>query len=78
MQRFGGLLLMLSGMVALGGYLTLPPAQDDTADFTEATRISIAPYHPRRSDEPTLRTFSPASAAFREVLKSDDRPETHS
>ncbi|WP_041320254.1 hypothetical protein [Hyphomicrobium denitrificans] len=75
MQRFGGLLLMLSGVVALGGYLTLPPAPDNTADFTEATRISIAPYHPRRSDESAMRTFSPTSAAFREVLKSDERPE---
>jgi hypothetical protein len=71
MQRFGGLLLMLSGVVALGGYLTLPPPPDDAADLAEVTRISIAPYHPERSGDGGIRTFSPASTAFREVVNSD-------
>jgi hypothetical protein len=71
MQRFGGLLLMLSGVVALGGYLTLPPPPDDAADLAEITRISIAPYHRERSDDGGIRTFSPASTAFREVVNSD-------
>ena len=73
MQRFGGLLLMLSSVAALGGYLTLPPAQDDTADLAEVPHISIVPYHAQRSDEPVIRTFSPASPAFRDVLNSDEK-----
>lgn len=76
MQRFGGLLLMLSGVVALGGYLTLPPPPDDAADLAEVTRISIAPYHRERSDDGGVRTFSPASTAFREVVNSDGAKPT--
>lgn len=71
MQRFGGLLLMLSGVVALGGYLTLPPPPDDAANLAEVTRISIAPYHPKRAGDSGIRTFSPTSAAFRDVVNSD-------
>lgn len=71
MQRFGGLLLMLCGVVTLGGYLTLPPPPDDAADLAEVTRISIAPYHSERSGDGGARTFSPASSAFREIINSD-------
>jgi hypothetical protein len=69
MQRFGGLLWLLFGVVALSGYLTLPPLPDDTTDFAFSTRTSIAPYHPEREDG-TL-AYAPASGAFRDVVNRD-------
>jgi len=73
MQQFGGWLLLLSGVVALGGYLTLPPASDDIAAPAEVSHVSIVPYHARRSGEPVARTFSPVSATYREAVTSDAR-----
>jgi hypothetical protein len=69
-MRLGGLLLMLMGTAALGSYLYLPSPQDDAADLAEVTRISIAPYHPARSDD-TVRTFSPTSPAFHDVVRAE-------
>lgn len=85
MQRFGGLLLMLMGTAALGSYLILPPPPDDDADLAEVTRISIAPYHPARTDN-AVRSFAPASPVFHDIAKTDagadvaptDRPNTSS
>jgi hypothetical protein len=71
MQQFGGWLLLLSGVVALGGYLTLPPAPDDISDPAEVSHVSIVPYHARRPGEPATRTFSPASATYRDALNAD-------
>lgn len=73
MQRFGGLLLMLSSLAVVGGYLALPESQDDAADLAEVTRISVAPYHSDRTAGSSLRTFAPASPAFRDVVESDSR-----
>ncbi|HEY8193976.1 MAG TPA: hypothetical protein VIF13_02920 [Hyphomicrobium sp.] len=74
MQQLGGLLLMLSGAAALGGYLYLPPPPDGEQDVAEVTRISIAPYHKTRARDVGTRTFSPASPAFRQVVIAESRP----
>jgi hypothetical protein len=74
MQQLGGLLLMLSGAAALGGYLYLPPPPDGEQDVAEVTRISIAPYHKTRARDVGTRTFSPASPAFRQVVIIEGRP----
>jgi len=71
MQRFGGLLLMLIGTVALGGYLYLPSSEDDAAELAEVTRISVAPSHPIHPDG-TVRVFAPASPIFRDAVKRND------
>lgn len=73
MQRFGGWLLMISGAVALGGYLTLPPTPDDVADPAEVSHVSVVPYHARRATEPAIRTFAPVSASYRDALQVDNR-----
>ncbi|HVJ79248.1 MAG TPA: peptidoglycan-binding domain-containing protein [Hyphomicrobium sp.] len=71
MQRFGGLLLMLIGTVALGGYLYLPSSEDDAAELAEVMRISVAPSHPIHPDG-TVRVFAPASPIFRDAVKRND------
>jgi hypothetical protein len=74
MQQLGGLLLMLSGVAALGGYLYLPPPPDGEQDVAEVTRISLAPYHKTRTRDAGTRTFSPASPVFRQVVTTESRP----
>jgi hypothetical protein len=67
MQRLSGLLLVLSG-VALAAYAYVPSPSDGAAELAEVTRISAAPDRQARRDEPNVRTFSPASPAFRELI----------
>jgi hypothetical protein len=69
MPRLGALLLLTAG-IALGSYCYLfPPANNET-DLAEITRISAAPDRDYRSDA-TIRTFSPSSPVFREVIPED-------
>jgi hypothetical protein len=69
MSRLGALLLLTAG-AALGGYCYLVPASDNQADLAEITRISAAPDRAYRADTP-IRTFSPASPVFREVVRDE-------
>jgi hypothetical protein len=66
MSRLGALLLLTAG-AALGGYCYLVPASDNQTDLAEITRISAAPDRDYQRDA-TVRTFSPASPVFREVI----------
>lgn len=74
MQQFGGWLLLLSGVVALGGYLTLPPASDEVAAPAEVSHVSVVPYHARRPGDAVTRTFSPVSATYREAVLANGQP----
>ena len=69
MQRLSGMLLMLSG-VALGSYVFLPPEPQDLAGFTDIALTPPPATHMTygREDRDRVRTFSPASPVFREVL----------
>ena len=69
MSRLGALLLLTAG-AALGGYCYLVPASDNQTDLAEITRISAAPDRDYRADT-AIRTFSPASPVFREVIRDD-------
>ncbi len=69
MSRLGALLLLTAG-AALGSYCYLVPASDNETDLAEITRISAAPDRDYRSDA-TVRTFSPASPVFREVIPEE-------
>jgi hypothetical protein len=69
MSRLSALLLLTAG-AAFGGYCYLVPASDNQTDLAEITRISAAPDRDYRADTP-IRTFSPASPVFREVIRDD-------
>jgi hypothetical protein len=55
-----GILLLLSGGVALAAYGQLPPTSDFSRDLAEITRISAAPDRSQQSDE-IIRSFAPAN-----------------
>ncbi len=57
-----GILLLLSGGVALSAYVQLPPDSDVSRDLAEITRISAAPDRSQQSDE-VIRSFAPANLA---------------
>ncbi len=69
MSRLGAFLLLTAG-AALGSYCYLVPPSDNETDLAEITRISAAPDRDYRSDA-TVRTFSPASPVFREVIPEE-------
>jgi hypothetical protein len=66
MSRLGALLLLSAG-AALGSYCYLVPPAENETDLAEITRISAAPDRDYRNDV-AVRTFSPASPVFRDVI----------
>jgi len=73
MPRLGGLLLVVTG-AAFGAYTYLAASPDRVVEFAESARLAAVPVRQATYDDTAVRTFSPASPVFRDVLTSQVAP----